>query len=180
MVKGGATRGQGGGGFNFIDTKLDSTTYLLTTDTRKQIQQSVHTDYFTTQMGGQLLVGTLWTDFVLQSSLGSEPKGRSTCLKGRSLFMISSASVLFFVAGRILQLHSATTTTTNICWMGCLLWLWLWPTHVRCKNFMLNATSPHPSVLLFYYYKCCFSNVSSTNFDILLEEIIKFFMCHKY
>lgn len=73
-------------------------------------------------------------------------------MKGRSFFMISSS---FFcsavVAGPILQLHSLQKQQPPTSLLGCLLWLW--PTHVRCKNFMLNATSPHPTSLFFYNKK---------------------------
>ncbi len=73
MVEGGATWGLGG--FNFIDTKLDSTTQLLTTTDTENNTSSQYIQT-TTEMGGQLQVGgTLWTLCYIQSSLGSEQKG---------------------------------------------------------------------------------------------------------
>ncbi len=62
MVEGGATWGLGG--FNFIDTKLDSTTYLLTTTDTENNTSSQYIQT-TTEMGG--LVTSRWytLDFVL-------------------------------------------------------------------------------------------------------------------
>jgi hypothetical protein len=61
MVEGGATT-WGLGGFNFIDTKLDSTTYLLTTTDTENNTSSQYIQT-TTEMGG--LVTSRWVHFGL-------------------------------------------------------------------------------------------------------------------
>ncbi len=64
--------------------------------------------------------------------------------------MISSASAAALVAaGPILQLHSAKNNNQPTSAAGLLACCGFGPTHVRCKNFMLNATSP-PLPLSFF------------------------------